>query len=86
MVVMSNVTIDEPYPIMIASISRETHLIFDGVMLCKKIGDDYEGSKDSPEVHTKIVENYFSIFKLGMRGDNDHCVHNHLSSNLVGFD
>jgi hypothetical protein len=37
-------------------------------------------------VHTNTVENYFSIFKRGMRGVYQHCSEKHLHSYLAEFD
>ena len=97
-VVMSRVTIAELKPIMDANISREATLMTDGAMFYKTIGEDYaehhtvnhtQGeyvNKDNREIHTNTVENYFSVFKRGMRGTYQHCAHNHLNRYLAEFD
>lgn len=37
-------------------------------------------------VHTNTIENYFSIFKRGMKGIYQHCGAQHLKRYLVEFD
>ena len=38
------------------------------------------------EVHTNTVENYFSIFKRGMKGVYQHCDERHLHRYLAEFE
>lgn len=38
------------------------------------------------EVHSNTIENYFSIFKRGMRGTYQHCAEKHLHRYLAEFD
>lgn len=38
------------------------------------------------EVHTNTIENYFSVFKRGMRGIYQHCDEKHLHRYLAEFD
>jgi hypothetical protein len=37
-------------------------------------------------IHTNTVENYFSVFKRGMRGTYQHCKEKHLHRYLAEFD
>jgi hypothetical protein len=37
-------------------------------------------------VHTNTIENYFSVFKRGMRGTYQHCAEKHLHRYLAEFD
>ena len=39
-----------------------------------------------PVIHTNTVENYFSVFKRGMRGTYQHCKEKHLHRYLSEFD
>lgn len=41
---------------------------------------------DRREVHSNTVENYFSVFKRGMRGIYQHCAEKHLHRYLAEFD
>jgi hypothetical protein len=41
---------------------------------------------DFRSVHTNTVENYFSVFKRGMRGVYQHCGEKHLHRYLAEFD
>jgi hypothetical protein len=38
------------------------------------------------EIHTNTVENFFSVFKRGMRGVYQHCSEKHLHRYLAEFD
>jgi len=38
------------------------------------------------QVHTNTIENYFSVFKRGMRGTYQHCREKHLHRYLAEFD
>ena len=40
----------------------------------------------NPEVHTQTVENYYSVFKRGMKGTYQHCAKHHLHRYLAEFD
>jgi hypothetical protein len=37
-------------------------------------------------IHTNTIENYFSVFKRGMRGVYQHCAEKHLHRYLAEFD
>jgi ISXO2-like transposase domain len=38
------------------------------------------------EIHTNTIENFFSVFKRGMRGNYQHCSEKHLHRYLAEFD
>ena len=42
--------------------------------------------KAAPSIHTNTVEDYFSVFKRGMRGTYQHCKEKHLHRYLAEFD
>ena len=39
-----------------------------------------------PAIHTNTVENFFGVFKRGMRGTYQHCAEKHLHRYLAEFD
>lgn len=45
----------------------------------------YYSDKD-PTIHTQTVENYYSVFKRGMRGTYQHCARKHLHRYCAEFD
>jgi len=47
--------------------------------------DEYV-SRENPEVHTNTVENYYSVFKRGMKGTYQHCARRHLHRYAAEFD
>jgi transposase-like protein len=47
--------------------------------------DEYV-SREDPEVHTQCVENFYSVFKRGMRGTYQHCARRHLHRYATEFD
>lgn len=42
--------------------------------------------KDDVTIHTQTVENYYSVFKRGMRGTYQHCARKHLHRYCAEFD
>lgn len=47
--------------------------------------DEYV-SRDDPTIHSNTVENYYSVFKRGMRGTYQHCQRKHLHRYCAEFD
>jgi hypothetical protein len=43
-------------------------------------------SRIDGSIHTNTVEGFFSVFKRGMKGVDQHCGHNHLSRYMAEFD
>jgi transposase-like protein len=77
------------------NIARETRLMTDESRLYVKVGQEFAAhetvrhSADEyvrGDVHTNTVENYFSVFKRGMRGTYQHCKEKHLHRYLAEFD
>ena len=85
-------------PIVNANLAREAVLMTDEAHHYKKIGPRFSAhetvnhGKDEyvrygePMVTTNTVENYFSVFKRGMKGTYQHCAKKHLHRYLAEFD
>lgn len=81
--------------ILVTNVSRETTLYTDESRLYTRVGKEYadhqtvhhtRGEYVRGDVTTNNVENYFSIFKRGMKGVYQHCSEKHLQRYLVEFD
>lgn len=95
---VDRVTIKTVQPILRANIAREAKLMTDGATLYKPIGGWFAEhntvnhsageyvNKHNRLLHTNTVENYFSVFKRGMRGTYQHCAEHHLNRYLSEFD
>jgi transposase-like protein len=77
------------------NIARESRLHTDESPLYKKVGTEFathetvthsHGEYVRGDVHTNSAENYFSVFKRGMRGIYQHCSEKHLHRYLAEFD
>jgi hypothetical protein len=82
-------------PHLITKASRKSRLVTDEAGYYKGIGEEFashETVNHSQEewvrgdVHSNTVENYFSVFKRGMRGTYQHCSEAHLQRYLHEFD
>jgi transposase-like protein len=83
-------------PIIRQNISRESRLMTDRALHYKKIGKEFpehgrvahqQGEYwRGPDIHSNTVENYYSIFKRGMKGIYQHCSEKHLHRYLSEFD
>jgi hypothetical protein len=85
----------EIFPILAENIDREAKIATDEATYYKRLHVDFpahETVNHSAEewargdVHTNTVENYFSIFKRGMKGVYQHCSEKHLHRYLAEFD
>lgn len=97
-VVVDNVNMKTINPILRANIAREAKLMTDQAHHYKTVGREFAShdsvnhsrgeyvSLDNPTIHTNTIENYFSVFKRGMKGTYQHCGHNHLNRYLAEFD
>jgi transposase-like protein len=97
-VVIDNVTTASIMPIVKENVAREAQLMTDQAMHYRKIGKEFSAHhtvnhgkgeyvrRENREIHTNTVENYFSVFKRGMKGTYQHCAHNHLNRYLAEFD
>lgn len=85
-------------PIVLANVQREAALMTDEAHRFQAIGrhfashdtvnharDEYVRYGD-PMITTNTVENYFSVFKRGMKGTYQHCAKKHLHRYLAEFD
>lgn len=82
-------------PIMQAQICKESRLITDDAKVYISLGKDYSehhsvnhssGEYVRGDIHSNTIENYFSIFKRGMKGIYQHCNAKHLKRYLYEFD
>ena len=82
-------------PIARANISKEARLMTDQATWYKKVGGEFASHETVDhrkeeyvrgDVTTNTVENYFSVFKRGMRGVYQHCSEKHLHRYLAEFD
>lgn len=84
--------------ILIENVAREARLMTDEAQFYKTPGEafaehgsvthahDEYVSRADPSVHTNTVENYFSVFKRGMKGTYQHCARRHLHRYCAEFD
>jgi len=95
---VDKVTIKVIQPIIRENLSRDAKLMTDQASVYKAIGPWFSEhntvnhsigeyvNKENPLLHTNTVENYFSVFKRGMRGTYQHCAEHHLNRYLSEFD
>lgn len=81
--------------ILVTNVSRDTDLHTDESRLYTKVGKEFAkhetinhsaGEYVRNGMTTNNVENYFSVFKRGMKGVYQHCSEKHLGRYLVEFD
>ncbi|MEO0548398.1 MAG: IS1595 family transposase [Pseudomonadota bacterium] len=99
-VVIDRVSRSEIMPILQENIAKEARLLTDEARHYRGIKwesghSDHKSVNHSREewvshkdrtVHTQTVENYFSVFKRGMKGTYQHCGKQHLHRYLAEFD
>jgi len=86
-------------PIVNANISKEARVMTDDAATYYSKLDDFAGHATVAHshgeyvryggpvpIHTNTVENYFSVFKRGMKGVYQHCSEKHLHRYLAEFD
>jgi transposase-like protein len=83
-------------PIVRANLKRESQLMTDAANQYRQVGQeflshDWVNHQDEEYVrdgyiHSNTVENYYSIFKRGMKGVYQHCSEKHLHRYLAEFD
>ena len=81
---------------LVRNVSRDTELWTDESRLYDQVGTEYAAHRavyhaageyvGKGGVTTNKVENYFSIFKRGMRGIYQHCSEKHFHRYLIEFD
>ena len=94
-------TVSEIMPIIDANISHEASVMTDAASWYKYMNDggrfishdrvdhskdEYVRQEGDRLAHTNTVENYYSVFKRGMRGVYQHCSEKHLHRYLAEFD
>ena len=96
--VVDNLRPETIAPIVNANLAREAVLMTDEANHYKKLGKNFAGHETvahkadeyvrygDPIVTTNTVENYFSVFKRGMKGTYQHCAKKHLHRYLAEFD
>lgn len=97
-VVIDDLTRNTIWPVVRESVAKETRILTDEAQVYRGIGchfgghetvnhgqDEYVRLTDR-EIHTNTVENYFSVFKRGMKGTYQHCSKKHLHRYLAEFD
>jgi len=82
--------------ILVTNVSRETELHTDESPIYTRLGEEYAAHKTvnhskgeyvRPDgMTTNNVENYFSVFKRGMKGVYQHCKEKHLQRYIIEFD
>jgi transposase-like protein len=82
--------------ILVRNVDRDSVLMTDESRLYIAVGREYAGHETVTHsageyvrdkiIHSNTVENYFSIFKRGMRGIYQHCSEKHLHRYLAEFD
>ncbi|MCZ4298656.1 IS1595 family transposase [Henriciella marina] len=91
---------EEIVPILNANLSKEAYILTDEARQYQSLSFYLSGQKHdrvnhgkgeyvsfkNPEVHTQTVENYYSVFKRGMKGTYQHCAKHHLHRYLAEFD
>jgi transposase-like protein len=98
---VSGSTVAEVIPIVTENVAKETAVMTDSAQMYKfRLRDafashdrvdhtkgEYARHEDGrPVISTNAVENYFSVFKRGMRGTYQHCKEKHLHRYLAEFD
>lgn len=78
------------------NVDKHTELHTDESRLYSRVGRQYVAHKmvhhtsgehmNSEGIHTNNVENFFSVFKRGMRGVYQHCTEKHLQRYITEFD
>jgi transposase-like protein len=96
--VIDNLRPETIAPIVNANLAREAILMTDEAHHYKKMGLEFAAHETvqhkadeyvrygSPMITTNTVENYFSVFKRGMKGTYQHCAKKHLHRYLAEFD
>ena len=94
--VIDRASSDEIIPIVVRNVERETYIMTDEasqyrghfrpVFLGHGRVNHGAGEYGRGRIHTNTVEQYFSIFKRGMKGIYQHCSEKHLHRYVAEFD
>jgi transposase-like protein len=97
-VVIDTLNRDNIWPVVRENVAKETRILTDESNIYRGIGYHFGGhatvhhksgeyvKASDPKIHTNTVENYFSVFKRGMKGTYQHCSKQHLHRYLAEFD
>ena len=97
-VVMGDLTGEKILAIFLENVAREAKLYTDEARHYKPVGREQAAhetvnheagqfyGKTDPTIHTQTVENYYSVFKRGMKGTYQHCARKHLHRYCAEFD
>ncbi len=92
---------EDVLPIVRANIARETHVMTDEAVQYAQLRDDfakhsavdhgreewgYTDRRTGEKININSAENYYSVFKRGMKGVYQHCGEKHLHRYLAEFD
>ena len=86
---------DDLRPHLVTKVDRKSRLVTDEASHYNSIGKEFAAHETvnhsayeyvRGDVHSNAVENYFSVFKRGMRGTYQHCSEAHLQRYLHEFD
>jgi transposase-like protein len=86
---------DDLRPHLVTKADRKSRLITDEAGYYKDVGQEFASHETvnhsayeyvRGDIHSNTVENYFSVFKRGMRGTYQHCSEAHLQRYLHEFD
>jgi transposase-like protein len=93
---LDSMKMEQIAPLVLQNVLRESHLMTDEARHYAAIGREFaahdavrhsigEYVRDGG-IHSNTVENYYSIFKRGMKGVYQHCKEKHLHRYLAEFD
>jgi transposase-like protein len=97
---VSGATVSQVIPIVQENVAKESAVMTDSAPLYRKRLRDFAShdrinhlkqeyvryEEGRPAIHTNTVENFFGVFKRGMRGTYQHCAEKHLHRYLAEFD
>jgi len=97
-VIVDDLTAETTWKVLRENLAAEARLMTDEGNHYKRPGMAYAAhgrvnhskdeyvSRENPEIHTNTVENYYSVFKRGMKGTYQHCARHHLHRYCAEFD
>jgi len=82
-------------PIVRENVAKEARVMTDEAAYYNQVGDEFaehgvvnhgKGQYRKGDAHTNTLENYYSVFKRGMKGIYQHCSEKHLHRYVAEFD
>jgi len=82
-------------PIVRANVAKEARVMTDEAKYYNQVGEEFaehgtvnhsKGEYVKGDAHTNTLENYYSVFKRGMKGVYQHCSERHLHRYVAEFD